>query len=209
MMLVNDMLLFADIPILGQPLRLGVAITMAYVLNTHYVPDLKHILRRIFIYAAITLTIVVFYIAGFLIVQALFGNARNFNPLIAGAFVSLLIALFFTPLTTLISRTINRWMKGDQYDPSLTIHRYSESISNILDIDRLASIAIGIILEAMQIERGFLFLVDTERQADGRKVYKTPLGASPEERQEVATELEENGVLASFFTREHASASSI
>ncbi len=63
-------------------------------------------------------------------------------------------------------------MKGDQYDASLTIHQYSENISNILDMDRLASIAVGIILEAMHIERGFLFLVDSEREADGHKTYR-------------------------------------
>jgi signal transduction histidine kinase len=93
-------------------------------------------------------------------------------------------------------------MKGDQYDASLTIHQYSESISNILDMDRLASIAIGIMLEAMQIERGFLFLVDSERQADGRKTYKLRSARSPEERQLVAVELEEDGVVASYFIRD-------
>ncbi|MBM3180368.1 MAG: GAF domain-containing protein [Chloroflexi bacterium] len=95
-------------------------------------------------------------------------------------------------------------MKGDQYDASLTIHQYSESISNILDMDRLASIAIGIMLEAMQIERGFLFLVDSERQADGRKTYKLRSARSPEERQlvVVVVELEEDGVIASYLIRE-------
>lgn len=202
LMLVNDSLLFAGFPIIGQPFRLAVALTMSYVISTHHVPDLKHIVRRALIYLVITGVIVGFYIAGFLLLQAMFGNSRNFNPLIAGAFVSLLLALVFAPLTGVIASTVNRWMKADQYDASLTIHRYSESISNILDIDRLSSISIGVILETMQIERGFLFLVDSERQADGRKVYKIRSAKSPEERRVVAAELEENGVLASYFTRE-------
>lgn len=199
---INDSLLFAGFPVAGQPFRLASALTMAYVIGTHHVPDLKHIVRRALIYLAITVVIVVFYIAGFLLLEALFGNARNFNPLIAGAMVSLALALLFTPLAGVVANAINRWMKADQYDPSHTIHRYSESISNILDMDRLASISIGIILEAMQIDRGFLFLVDAERQTDGRKVYKLRSASSPEERKTVAVELEENGVLASYFTRE-------
>ena len=69
-------------------------------------------------------------------------------------------------------------------------------------MDRLASIAVGIILEGMQIERGFLFLVDGERQADGRKIYKLRSARSPEERQLVAVELDENGIIASYFIRE-------
>ena len=200
--LVNDILLFSGILIIGQPVRLFVAIGMAYVVGTHYVPDLKNITRRVLIYVASTIGIVGFYIAGLLIIQALFGANPNYSPLVAGAVVALFIALIFSPLTDLVSRAINTWMKGDQYDASLTIHQYSESISNILDMDRLASIAIGIMLEAMQIDRGFLFLVDAERQADGRKTYKLRSARSPEERQMVAVELEEDGVVASYFIRE-------
>ena len=69
-------------------------------------------------------------------------------------------------------------------------------------MDRLASIAIGIMLEAMQIDRGFLFLVDAERQTDGRKIYKIRSARSPEERQMVAVELDEDGVIASYFIRD-------
>jgi signal transduction histidine kinase len=69
-------------------------------------------------------------------------------------------------------------------------------------MDRLASIAVGIILEAMQIERGFLFLVDSDRQADGHKIYRLRSARSPEERQMIAAELDENGVIASYLLRE-------
>lgn len=202
LMFINDIILFSGINIIGQPFRLAVAMTMAYVIGTHHVPDLKGITRRVIVYIAIIITVVGFYVAGFLLIQAVFGADSNFNPLVAGASISLLLAVIFTPLASLISRTINKWLKGDQYDASVTIHQYSESISNILDMDRLASIAVGIILEGMQIERGFLFLVDGERQADGRKTYKLRSARSPEERQLVAVELEENGTIASYFIRE-------
>jgi len=74
--LLNDILLFSGALIMGQPVRLFVAIGMAYVVGTHYVPDLKNITRRILIYVASTIGIVGFYIAGFLIIQALFGGAQ-------------------------------------------------------------------------------------------------------------------------------------
>jgi signal transduction histidine kinase len=200
--LANDILLFSGIPLIGQPFRLLAAASAAYVVSTHYVPDLRNSLRRVFIYLSMILTFVSFYVAGYLIIQALFGRSANFNPLAAGAFLTLLLAVIFAPLSGLVSRTINKWMRGDQYDASQTLHRYSESISNILDIDRLSSIAVGIMLEAMQIERGFLFLVDAERQSDGKRIYKLRSARSPEERQTTAVELQENGILASYFTRE-------
>lgn len=200
--LLSDILLFSGLLIPGQPLRLLIAVSLAYVVGTHYVPDLKNITRRLLIYFANIIAIVGFFIASFLLIQALFSGSENFNPLWAGAVVALFIALLFAPLTDLVSRAVNIWMKGDQYDARLTIHQYSESISNILDMDRLAGIAIGIMLEAMQIDRGFLFLVDSERQADGRKTYKIRSARSPEERQMVAVELQEDGVVAATFIRD-------
>jgi signal transduction histidine kinase len=196
---VNDVLLFSNVIIAGQPLRLLVAALTAYVICTHNVPDLKQILRRALVYAVIAIAIVGFYAAGVLLLQAVF---NGINPLFAGGLIALLLTAIFAPLLGLVSRTVNKWMKGDQYDASRTIHQYSENISNILDMDRLASIAVGIILEAMQIERGFLFLVDAERQADGHKTYRLRSARSPEERQMIAVELDENGVIASYFVRE-------
>ena len=196
---VNDVLLFSNLVIAGQPLRLAVAALMAYVVGTHNVPDLKQIMRRLLVYVVIAGAVVGLYVAGFLLLQVIF---INLNPVFAGAIVALLLTLIFSPLLRLVSRTINNWTKGDQYDASHTIHQYSESISNILDMDRLASIAVGIILEAMQIERGFLFLVDSEREADGHKTYRLRSARSPEERQMVAVELDENGTIASYLVRE-------
>lgn len=202
LMFLNDILLFSGTPVLGQPIRLVAAIMMAYVIGTHHVPDLKLILRRALVYIIIAIVIVSLYVAGFFLLQVIFGKGKNFNPLIAGAFIALLLALIFAPVLALISRTVNQWMKGDEYDASRTVHQYSESISNILEMDRLASIAVGIILEAMQIERGFLFLVDGEREANGRKTYKLRSARSPEERQIIAVELDEDGVIASYFLQE-------
>jgi signal transduction histidine kinase len=199
LLFISDVLLFSNIVIAGQPLRVAVAILMAYVVGTHHVADLKQIVRRILVYIFLAVAIVGFYVAGFLLLQTIF---PKLNPLFAGAFVALLLALIFSPLLALTSRAVNKWTKGDQYDASRTIHQYSESISNILDMDRLASIAVGIILEAMQIERGFLFLVDSERQADGHKTYRLRSARSPEERQMIAVELDENGTIASYLVRE-------
>lgn len=200
--LIGDILLFSGVYLLTQPFRLATAVSMAYVVITHYVPDLKNILRRAFIYLFSILAIVGFYIGMSLLIQAFFGKTPNFNPVWAGAFVALLIAIIFAPLSAFVSKTVTKWMKGDQYDASVTIHQYSQSISNILDMDRLASIAVGIMLEVMQLERGFLFLVDVERQADGKRVYKLRSARSPEERQIVAVELQEDGIIASYLMRE-------
>ncbi|MBX3039030.1 MAG: GAF domain-containing protein [Anaerolineales bacterium] len=200
--LLGDVLLFSGVYITTQPLRWFTAISMAYVVGTHYVPDLKNILRQALIYFLSTVAIISFYVGVFLFIQAVFGRTANYNPVLVGALIVLLIMIISVPFRNFVTKTVTKWMKGDQYDASVTIHEYSQSISNILDMDRLASIAVGIMLEAMQLERGFLFLVDTERQADGKRVYKIRSARSPEERQIVAVELQEDGIIASYLTRE-------
>jgi signal transduction histidine kinase len=199
---VSDVLLFSNIILAGQPIRLAIAAMTAYVVGTHNLPDLREIIRRALAYLLVAVIITVFYIAGFLLAEAIFKDDKNFNPLMAGALIALLVSLFFAPLLTSISRALNAWLMSDQYDASRTVHQYSESISNILEMDKLAGVAVGIILEAMQIERGFLFLVDADRQADGSKRYKLSVVRSPEEKPMVAAEVEETGLIASYFIRE-------
>ncbi len=197
---LNDILFFSAHPIVGSPLRFVATIFMGYVVVTHDLPDLRLMLRRVFAYTLIAALIVGLYSAGFLLIEAIFGDEQNFNPLFAGAALSLILALLFAPLFNMITRAVNAWLKADQYDANRTIHQYSESISNILDMEKLASMAVDIIKEAMQIQIGFLFLVDSEREADGRKTYR--LRFATEGQQNPTIELEENGPIAAYFLRE-------
>ncbi|GAB4540902.1 MAG: hypothetical protein Fur002_08420 [Anaerolineales bacterium] len=199
---LGDALLLSNIYISGQPLRLLAAALTAYVVGTHNLPDMREMLRRALAYVIVALIITALYAAVFWLIQFIFQDNANFNPLLTGAFIALLVSLFFAPLLSSVSSALNAWLVSDQYDPSRTIHQYSESISNILEMDKLANVAVGIILEAMQIERGFLFLVDAERQADGNRLYRLRLARSPEERQMTAVELDENGLAASYLLRE-------
>ncbi|MBI3161589.1 MAG: GAF domain-containing protein, partial [Chloroflexi bacterium] len=199
LLFVNDILLFSNVIIVGQPVRLGVAVMAAYVIGTHHLPDLRQITRRILTYAIVATIISSLYATGFLLLQTLF---KSLSPLFAGGFMALFLTFIFSPLLSFISGLVNRWMKADQYDPSQTIHQYSESISNILDMDRLASISVGIILEAMQVERGYLFLVDTEREVDGHKKYRFRLASSPEDRKVTAMELDGSGIISAYFAIE-------
>jgi signal transduction histidine kinase len=202
LILVNDLMLFAGVEVAGNPLRLGIAMLMAYVVCTHHLPDLRLLLRRVVIYAITTLVIVGLYVGGFVLAENAFRNSPNFNPLLTGAAISLLLALIFSPLLTGIRKLVGLWLKADQYNTGHTLHEYSQNISNILDMDRLASVVVGITLETMRLQRGFLFLVDTETEADGHKTYRLRSARSPEERQIVFAELDENGPIASYLTRE-------
>lgn len=199
---LNDYLLLAGIPLQGNLLRLAAAIVMSYTIVTHDLPDLRQIARGVLVYVITTLLIVAFYVAGFAFSQVAFRAAPNFNPLLIGAIIALLLALLFTPLLAAIRRLVERWLRVEQFDPGRTLQEYAGSISTILDMQRLASVAVGLIIEAMNIARGFLFLVDTEMAADGRRTYRLRAVRSPGERQIKMLSLAEDSPVAACLTRE-------
>lgn len=159
----GDALLFSGQETLGSGFRLLGTLIAAYVVLTHRLPDVRQMMRRTASYLIITLLTIVIYTAGFLTVHYVFQTVPGYSPLLAGATMALVLAILFQPLLRLIQRLVNRLISGSGYDPGRALREYSVSISNILDLERLATVAVGIISEAMEIRRGALFLVRHEK----------------------------------------------
>lgn len=143
-----------------------------YVILIHHLPDVRQMARRAISYLIITLLAVLIYTAGFLVAQQFF---QFVPPLLAGAIMALVLAILFDPLLRWIQRLVNQMISGTTYDPSRTLREYSTSISNILDLDRLATVAVGLISEAMEIRHGALFVVHYEagnQEAGGNNAFR-------------------------------------
>ena len=183
LMALNDVLIFGGIPLPGNPIRLGAVVLATFIVVTHDPPDLVEVSRRVVTYIITTIVIVAFYVAGFTASQTVFKALPNYNPLLVGAGIALLLSFIFTPLLSVVRRWVNIWLNIKEFHPSRTLHAYSEQISNILDMQRLANVAVGLIIEAMDISRGFLFLVDTEVTGDAQKAYRLRAVRDQGERQ--------------------------
>ena len=183
MLALNDVLVLSGIPLPGNPIRLAAIALATFIVVTHDPPDLVEVSRRVVTYIITTLVIVGFYVAGFTASQTVFKALPNYNPLLVGAGIALLLSFIFTPLLSVVRRWVNRWLNIQEFHPSRTLHAYSEQISNILDMQRLANVAVGLIIEAMDISRGFLFLVDSELTPDAQKVYRVRAVRNQGERQ--------------------------
>jgi signal transduction histidine kinase len=199
---VNDAMIMAGDPIPGNPLRLISAGLIGYVALTHDLPDLRQLLRRILVYLITALLIMGLYLVGFNAAEAIFQAAPGYNPLFVGGGISLVLALLVTPVLSVVRRLVDRWLKLDQYNAGHTLREYSESISNILEMERLANVAVGIIMENMKVQRGFLFLVDQAHNSMGQLFYRVGAVRSAGERQILAIELNEDGPIASHFVKE-------
>jgi signal transduction histidine kinase len=180
---INDILLIIGREIPGNPLRVIVAFMVAYIIGTHNPPDLRVIARRVLTYIITTIVIVAFYVAGFSASQTVFNALPNFNPLLVGAGIALVLSFIFTPLLSLIRNMVNKWFKMEEIQATKTLHAYSQQISNIIDMQKLANVAVGLIIEALDITRGFLFLVDANPAGARKKSYNIRAVRNPGERQ--------------------------
>ena len=162
-----DALYFLNRPTWGEPLALVGAGFLTYIVLTHHLPDVRQILRNLLVYVITTLLILLFYVAGFTASQYALQAAPGYNPLLLGASITIVLAILFAPLLGAVSRVVDRWLNIEKHDAGSTLREYSNSISNILDMQRLASVAIGLIMETMDLRRGFLFLVDEEKDKNG------------------------------------------
>ena len=196
---INDILLIAGRYIPGNPFRLAAAILAAFIIVTHDPPDLRQIARRVLTYIITTLVIVGFYVAGFSASQRVFDALPNYNPLLVGAGIALLLSFIFTPLLSLVRRMVSRWLNLGEFQHTKTLHAYSQQISNILDMQKLANVAVSLIIEAMDITRGFLFLVDVEHPGNGDKSYNIRAVRNPGERQIKIISLSEDNPIAKHF----------
>ncbi len=199
---LSDLLLIVGRQFPGNPLRLGAAVLAAFIIITHDPPDLREVARRVLTYIITTLVIVGFYVAGFSTSQAIFNALPNFNPLLVGAGIALVLSFIFTPLLSLVRRLVNRWFNLEEFHASRTLHAYSEQISNILDMQRLANVAVGLIIEAMDISRGFLFLVDPEHTGEGYRSYRVRAVRNQGERQIKIVTMTEDSPIVKYFLQE-------
>jgi signal transduction histidine kinase len=202
LILLNDLLLVAGRQFPGNPLRWGALVMAAFIITTHDPPDLREVARRVLTYVITTLVIVLFYIAGFTASQTAFEALPNFNPLLVGAGIALLLALIFTPLLSLVRRLVNRWLNIHEFHAGKTLHAYSEQISNILDMQKLANVAVGLIIEAMDITRGFLFLVDLEHIGEEQRSYRIRAVRNQGERQIKIISLTDDHPVVKFLLQE-------
>jgi signal transduction histidine kinase len=159
---IGDILLLAGYGALGSDFRLLGMLIATYAVITHRLPDVRQAARRAANYLLITLLTVGIYTAGLMLMQYLFQAVPGYNPLLAGAAVALILVILSQPLLGLVRRLVNWLIFGASYDPSHILSEYSTSISNILDLERLATVAIGLIHETLEIERGILFVVHHE-----------------------------------------------
>jgi signal transduction histidine kinase len=144
---------------LGGSASVLAALVVAYVVTSYQLPDIRQMVRQGGSYLIFALLAVVVYTAGFLLAQYLFQSITGYTPILAGLTLALILVFLFDPILRRVQRLLDRLFSATRYDSAQTLREYSASISNILDLERLATVAVGLIGEAMGVHHGTLFVV--------------------------------------------------
>ncbi len=198
----GDGIFFTGQAVWGVSLRLVSTLLAVYVFSAPRMPEISHILRHSLSFLLSTVVAVVIYTIIFSAAQLLLPDQILFGPFWIGLGLALLLVLALNPLVDSLQKQIQRRFSGTEQDPTDMLRQYSQSITNILDFNLLATVAVGTASEFLEVRRGFLFLIEHEKGDDGNhfalRGVKGMGDTSP-----ISAQIRDKSPLAAYFRNEH------
>ena len=198
----GDSLFFLGYHVSGVLLHLVGAILAAYVVMTIHLPDLRRTLRRVAYFLIVTGVSLAFYTILFWGLTSL-SFFRDFSPLLVGLIFAIALVFMLNPFLVQIKEWVERLIPGRGKDPAQVLQQYNNRITNVLDFQFLATAVVDAASEVLDIRRGFLFLVDHEKGADGKTVYHLRGVKGIGEKDPDPGRLLAEGPLAEYFISGH------
>lgn len=200
---VGDGFFFARLPAITAIFRLLGSFLAIYIVASPRLPNINHLLRRAFSYLVYSILALILYTICMVAAQVLLRSQPDLTPAYAGFFVAVFLVLLFNPFMGTIQRRVNRWISGEDQDPTHLLRQYSQSITNILDFQLLGTVAVGTASEFLEVKHGFLFLVDHDKPADGAGTYLLRGVKGMGDINPDPGKLRDDGILGSLFRSEH------
>jgi signal transduction histidine kinase len=146
----------------GSLLHLLGSVSAVYLLLTHRLPDMRRLLRGLFGYLVITLLMTSFYSAAFLLGYNALQVVPGYPPAVVAVGLTLLLVAIVHPLLDWVRAIIAGTTSQGSRDPNRMLAEYSILLSNLLDLEDLAVVALGLVREALEIRTGTFFVVEQE-----------------------------------------------
>lgn len=147
-------------------IKLGGATAIAYAILNHHLPDIRQVYRKSISYTLITLMTIGVFFLGIL----LFRTVSGFGATLGAVVVAMILTLGYLPLRRATRRLIDQFLFGKSYEHDRMLRNYEQRIADILNLERLATVVIGVIHEGLGIERGALLV--TEGGDDGISIVR-------------------------------------
>lgn len=200
---IGDGMFFAGLQAPGSVARLMGTMLAAYVILMPRLPYFGNVLRRMMGFLIFTMIAIVLYTVGLIAAQLIVRNWTEIDPVWVGLFLALILVLVFNPVLTRVQKEVGYWTSGIEQDPTSLLRQYSQNITKILDLGLLATVAVGTASDFLDVGRGFLFLVDSEK-GDGEPSELSLRGVSGmANRNPQPGKLKVDSPLAIYFRQEY------
>jgi signal transduction histidine kinase len=149
-----------DVNQIGAVLRFSGTAILTWALITYHLPVLRNITRRLMSIVLTTLIIGGLIFSGILAVLSVAQQTLTLGVIVAAVLAAVLLALFIQPLRLVVDRLIERMVYSGRYNPARALRDYGDAINNIVDLNTLSTVAVGIIADALDVRRGALMLIN-------------------------------------------------
>jgi hypothetical protein len=120
--------------------------------------DIDIVINRTLVYGSLTVTLVVLYFGGIVVLQRIFVVLTGERSTLAVVASTLLIAALFTPLRRRLQSFIDRRFYRRKYDARKTLEAFSTTLRDETNLDALNDHLVGVIRETMQPSHVSLWL---------------------------------------------------
>lgn len=162
----GQLVTFVGLPVWGNLFALLGSLMLAYVITAPQVMDFLSMARQTLATLFLMLLALFLYGLVWMFIKAAPNVQLDSLLWLPGVILLLIFVVFFRSLWRISERFVQRILPGTDFDTNRVIREYSLSVSNILDPQRLATVAIGLISEAIEVQRGVLLLVFREQMGD-------------------------------------------
>jgi signal transduction histidine kinase len=202
LLITSDSLLFVGVPEISAILRWTGTLLSTIVIIRYYLPDFRSVERQVLRYLLLTLLTATILIIGFYVMPYILQPAPEYNTTLNGAVLVIILTGLLSLVWIFSQSIVDRLLPRTNYNSIDIIHQYSQNVSSVLEPDLLASHAIGLINEVIEIRNGYLFLVDHEKE-NGHPFYRLRLVKGTGEEYPVAGILSNDSPIAQYFVEKH------
>jgi signal transduction histidine kinase len=157
----------------GLGLHLLGTASIVLLTTSRKLPNIKELMRTTVGNTVVTATTAALLLVGVVAGWLLFGLWQDWpTVLVASVVLAVVLALVHQPLHHLITWTLNQLLWRRDYDLNQVLHEYGRTISNLLSLEQLATVAVGTLSDVLGVHRGALIMM--ARGADRVTLRVTP-----------------------------------
>jgi signal transduction histidine kinase len=149
---------------IGSILHMAGALTAGYVVLIHDAINLVWGFLRLLSYVAVTLVGV--FLIVFVLGLDLTGLSLMESKTIEWIIKAIVLVVLVVPGLGWLYGYFNKIILGPGLDRNTAVREYGLSISNLVDLDKLAEVALGFLEKTLGVEFSYLFIVDDRKQED-------------------------------------------